>query len=321
MQHTLDLPPGYRLRRGSDILTLCRSDDSIVARFSGRGANLKEVRKEAQRDYYPPTIYNHEPPIPEALSDRPCLQVRFFGHFEILCNGQPLALGRNGKVVAIFKYLLAHRERQVSRDKLMEWLWPESSLKKARCSLNVAVCTLRKLLSECSAGLKDYILLEEGYYRLCPSGRVRTDVEEFERRYEQGSRLEKINRMEGAAAYERAIELYRGEYLLENLYDDWTMIERERLSNAYMDMLVWLAVYYKQSEHFQESIQLCYRILKQDHSHENTHLLLTEVYTLLGSYGRALHQYRMYKAIVKSIHGTEASVQTQKRFEKVLGRL
>jgi LuxR family transcriptional regulator, maltose regulon positive regulatory protein len=321
MQHTLDLPAGYRLRRDADILTLCRSDDSIVARFSGRGANLREVRKVAQQDYYPQTIYNHEKPMPEALSDRPCLQVRFLGHFEILCNGKPIALGRNGKVLAIFKYLLANPQRQVSRDKLMEWLWPESSLKKARSSLNVAVCTLRKLLSECSAGLQNYILLEEGYYRLCPSGRVRTDVEEFERRYEQGCRLEKINRMEGAAEYERAIELYRGEYLLENLYDDWTMIERERLSNAYMDMLQWLAGYYKQTEQLQESIQLCYRILKKDRCHENTHLLLTEAYTLLGSYGRALHQYRMYRAILQSTHGTEPSVPTQKRFEKVLGRL
>jgi len=56
-------------------------------------------------------------------------------------------------------------------------------------------------------------LLEEGYYRLCPTVWVLTDVEEFDRGYEQGCRLEKINRIEGAAEYEAAIELYRGEYL------------------------------------------------------------------------------------------------------------
>jgi DNA-binding SARP family transcriptional activator len=95
----------------------------------------------------------------------------------------------------------------------MEWLWPESSLKKARSLLNVAICTLRRLVSECSAGLHNYILLEEGYYRLCPTVWVLTDVEEFDRGYEQGCRLEKINRIEGAAEYEAAIELYRGEYL------------------------------------------------------------------------------------------------------------
>lgn len=320
-QRALDLPTGYRLRRDPDILTLCRSDDSTVARFSGVGADLNEIRKTAEQDCYPGTIYNYASPIPEALTDQPCLQVRFFGHFEILCNGEPVGLGRNGKALAIFKYLLAHRDRRLSRDHLMESLWPESTPNKARSLLNVAICTLRRLLNDCSAGLQNYILLEEGYYRLCPTVWVVTDVDEFDRRYEQGCRLEKINRIEGAAEYERAIELYRGDYLLDHLYEDWTMVERERLSNAYVDMLEQLAMYYKQTEQLQKRIQLCYRILKKDRSHENSHLLLTEAYALIGSYGRALHQYRLFKGVLKSTHGTEPSVETEERFEKVLGRL
>jgi LuxR family transcriptional regulator, maltose regulon positive regulatory protein len=320
MQHTLELPTGYRLRRDPDILSLCRSDDFIVARFSGVGADPNEVRKAAEQDYLG-TIYDHEAPIPDAVADQPCLQVRFFGHFEMLCNGDPVGLGRRSKALAIFKHLLAHRNQQASRDHLMEWLWPESSLKEACSSLNVAICTLRKLLRECSAGLQNYILLEEGYYRLCPTVRVVTDVEEFDLRYEQGRRLEKTNRIEGAAQYEKAVELYRGDYLLEHLYDDWTMVERERLSNAYMDMLERLAVYYKETEQLRESIRICYRILEKDRGHENCHLLLTEAYVLLGSYGRASHQYGLFKGVLKSAWGTEPSVETQERFEKVLVRL
>jgi LuxR family transcriptional regulator, maltose regulon positive regulatory protein len=292
----------------------------MVAAFSSVGADLNEVRKSAEQDYQG-TTYNHEAPISDAVTDQPCLQARFFGHFEILCNGEPLGLGRNGKAPAILKYLLAHRDRRVSRDDLMEWLWPESTPKKARSSLNVAICSLRKLLSDCSAGLQNCILLEQGYYRLCSSVRVEKDVDEFDLRYEQGRRVEKTNRMEGAAEYERAVELYRGEYLLEHLYEDWTMVERERLSNAYLDMLERLAVYYKETEQLRESIRISYRILEKDRSHENTHLLLTECYAFLGSYGRALRQYRLFKGVLKSTHGTEPSVEMEKRFENVLGRL
>jgi two-component SAPR family response regulator len=149
---------------------------------------------------------------------------------------------------------------------------------------------------------------------------VVTDVEEFDRRYERGRCLEKINRIEGAAEYEKAVELYRGEYLLEHLYDDWTMVERERLSNAYMDMLERLAVYYKETEQLWESIRISYRILQKDRCHETCHLLLAEAYALLGSYSRAMHQYRLFKGILKSTHSTEPSVEAEKRFEKVLGR-
>jgi LuxR family transcriptional regulator, maltose regulon positive regulatory protein len=150
---------------------------------------------------------------------------------------------------------------------------------------------------------------------------VATDVEEFDFRYERGRRLEKTDRIEGAAEYERAIELYRGDYLLEYLYEDWAMVERERLSNAYVDMLERLAVYYKESEQLWESIRICYRILQNDRANENCHLLLTEAYVLLGSYGRALNQYRLFKSLLKSGCGTEPSGEVEKRFGKVLGRL
>jgi LuxR family maltose regulon positive regulatory protein len=185
----------------------------------------------------------------------------------------------------------------------------------------VAVCALRKHLSERSAGLQNYVLLDQGYYRLCPSVRVATDVEEFDLRYEEGHRLEKTDRAEGAAQCEKAVELYRGEYLLEDLYEDWTMIERERLSHAYLDMLERLALYYKGTEQIKESNRICHWMLEEDCCHETSHLLLTEIYVLLGSYGRALHQYRLFRSILKGACGTEPSLETQKRFEEVLGRL
>ena len=84
----------------------------------------------------------------------------------------------------------------------------------------------------------NYILLEEGYYRLSPAVGVATDIEDFDEGYERGRRLERMDRAEEAArAYEEAVALYRGDYLLEDLYEDWTMVERERLSNTHVEML------------------------------------------------------------------------------------
>jgi hypothetical protein len=124
VRHTLDLPAGYHLKRDPDILTLCRLDGSIVTAFSSGGVNLNEVRKAAELDHHRRAIHDREPPLPDAVTDQPCSQARFFGHFEMLCNGEPVDLGRNGKALAIFKYLLAHRDRRVSRDHLMGWMWP-----------------------------------------------------------------------------------------------------------------------------------------------------------------------------------------------------
>jgi DNA-binding SARP family transcriptional activator len=246
--------------------------------------------------------------------------VFFFGQFEMLCEGEAMQLGRNGKALTILKYLLANRSRPVSQDHLMGWLWPESNLKKARWSLNSAIHGLRKLIGGCSPSLSaGYVTLEDGYYRLSPAVRVWTDVEEFDERCEEGRRLQKGGNVQAAAVeYERAIELYRGDYLIEDLYDDWTMVERERLANAYMDMLGRLAVYYMESGKYQESIRDCYRVLAKDRCHEDSYRLLMRCYARLGLRGRALEQYRICEKILGQEYGTTPSSETRSLYAGIL---
>ena len=283
---SLELPAGYYLERDPDVLILRRLDGSMVGAFSARGALPEAVRKAVEES---DNVGSHEgarlrlPPGGQRCR-------RFFGHFELLCDGEPVHLGRNGKALAILKYLLAHRSRPVSQDHLMGWLWPDSNLKKARWSLNSAIHGLRKLLGRCpsaSGGESvNYILLEEGYYRLSPAVGVATDIEDFDEGYERGRRLERMDRAEEAArAYEEAVALYRGDYLLEDLYEDWTMVERERLSNTHVEMLDRLAVHYMQSGQLRDSVRACYEVLEKDRCHEDSHRLLMSCYVRLGQRG------------------------------------
>jgi DNA-binding SARP family transcriptional activator len=308
---SLELPTGYYVERDPDVLVLRRRDGSMVGAFSARGAAPEAVKRaieeSSQGGVTSPT--------------RPALRARFFGHFELLCDGEAIHLGRNGKALAILKYLLAHRARPVSQDHLMGWLWPESNLKKARWSLNSAVHGLRKLLAGCPTSAEvSYVLLEEGHYRLSPGVRVATDVEEFDELYEQGRGLERAGRADEAAArYEEAIELYRGDYLVEDLYEDWTMVERERLSNAYVDMLDRLAVHYLESGQLRESVRACYQVLEKDRCHEDSHRLLMRCYVRLGQRGRALRQYGLCERILAQEYGTAPSPETWSLYGELLG--
>jgi LuxR family transcriptional regulator, maltose regulon positive regulatory protein len=208
----------------------------------------------------------------------------------------------------------------------MGWLWPHSNLKKARWSLNSAIHSLRKLLGECAAASSraassssSYVVLEEGYYRLCSEVQVLSDVEQFDSFYEEGRRLHREGRVEQAAShYERAISLYRGEYLLEDLYEDWTMVERERLSNAYIDMLGRLALYYFKTDEHQESIRASYRILEKDRCHEESYRMLMRSYWRLGLRGRALRQYRLCERILRQECGGAPSPETQALYRSLL---
>jgi LuxR family maltose regulon positive regulatory protein len=317
---SLKLPTGYYLQRDPDVLILRQLDGTTLGAFSARGALPGAAVENNGSRQRPSADLQEAPPLAAAHS---ALRATFFGHFEMFCNDEAVPLGRNGKVLTILKYLLAHRSRPVSQDHLMGWLWPESSLKKARWSLNSAIHVLRKLLSSCpaSAASANYVVLEEGYYRLSPSVQLETDVEQFDAHYEKGRRLlDKAQRTkEGAAEYERAIELYRGDYLIEDLYEDWTMVERERLSNAYVEMLGRLAIHYMEVGQPQESIRACYKLLEKDRCHEDSYRVLMRCYVSLGLRGRALRHYRLCKAVLEQEYGTAPSPETRSLYSSLLG--
>jgi two-component SAPR family response regulator len=153
-------------------------------------------------------------------------------------------------------------------------------------------------------------VFKKGSYCFSSNIEVLTDVGEFDARYENGCRLEKARRMEEAAAeYKEAIELYRDDYLVEDLYEDWTMVERERLSNAYMDMLSRLACYYLECRQPQESIRTSYKLLKKDPCHEDSYRLMMECFLHLGLRSRALNQYQLCRHMLRREHDMEPSLE------------
>jgi DNA-binding SARP family transcriptional activator len=312
---SLELPANFYLENDPDVLTLRRrGDDSMVAAFSALGVTPGAVRQAAEE-----ACRREERRAP--ATDFVHLQARFFGRFELLRDGEEVGpLSRGGKAVSVLKYLLAHGSRPVSQDYLMGWLWPESDLKRARWSLNSTVYSLRKLLSVGAPSPDPVVLFEEGCYRLCPRVRVSSDVGEFDAHYERGSRLEGAGRkVEAAAEYEEAVALYRGDFLAEDLYEDWTMIERERLTNTYVDALDRLADHHAENGRLRDAIQMCHRILGKDPCHEHAHRRIMEYYIRLGLRGRALHQYRLCCTILEHTCEMEPSPETVSLYNRLLG--
>ena len=264
----------------------------------------------------PPT----EAPI--RVAAQPWLRVHFFGRFEFLQDGEVMCLGRNAKALAILKYLIAHQgERPVSQDYLMGWLWPESDPRKARWSLNSAIYALRKLLSSHLPFLptSEAIEFDESGYRLSPRVLISADIEEFDSHYEEGLRLEEVGRVpEAVAEYEEATKLYRGDYLVEDLYEDWTMIERERLIEAYTDLSRRLAARYMECGRLREGVRFCYRVMEKDRSDEDAHRLLMMCFARLGQRGRALRQYGLCEQALRNDYDTPPSPGIRALYTSIL---
>ena len=298
------------------VLAACVEEQPDGTRHASSALTTSEATGTTARRGMPPI----KAPVHAAGQHR--LRVRFFGRFELLRDGEVVPLGRNARALAILKYLLARRgDRPVPQDHLMGWLWPESDPKRARWSLNSAVCALRKSLSRClpASPPSEAILFEGGGYRLSPRFRCSVDTEEFDSHYEKGLRLEKAARApEAVAEYEKAAELYRGDYLTEDLYEEWTMTERERLVEACTDLLRRLAVHHLRTGQPRESVRACYRVLEKDRCDEQAHRLLMECFVRLGQRGRALRQYGLCEQALRHEYELAPSPETQTLYASIL---
>ncbi len=223
----------------------------------------------------------------------PALAVYCLGPFRAYQHGVPVAAWSNGKGKAIFKYLVANRGRPTSKDVLMDLFWRNADPDAARNNLNVALHGLRQSLRD---GQPDSnpILFEDDAYLLNPALAVWVDVEEFALHYEAGQSLERAGKPgEAMLEYNLAEALYQGDFLEEDLYDDWPMARRESLKDSYFFVLDRMSRFYLEQGRYDLSIQLSQKILAKDDCREDVHVRLMRCYSRQGQPHLALRQYQL----------------------------
>src|SRR5439155_26592099 len=127
------------------------------------------------------------------------------------------------KVAALLAYLALHPE-QHAREKLAALCWGDSSDAQARASLRTALNALRKQAGE-SVVVADRLTVQ-----LNPAQPMWVDALAFA--HLAGS--------DSSGDWQTAVELYQGD-LLPDFYDEWIMLERERLREQYVQTRLWLA--------------------------------------------------------------------------------
>ncbi|UCC63050.1 MAG: hypothetical protein JSV36_20285, partial [Anaerolineae bacterium] len=244
---------------------------------SGRGATpVSPVDEEKQGGHAPPSLVVY------------CL-----GSLRVYNNEQSIEQWPNQKCKSIFKYMIGHRERPIHSEILMDLFWRDADPKAARRNLYQAIYNLRQALQTGGPDFP-YILCEESCYRLNPELELWVDSEAFCLHYQTGQRLEHEGRLlEAIREYELAENLYEGEFLAQDRYEDWLFDHREHLKRAYLDILGRLSQHYFDQEQFATCIAFCQKILSEDNCHEDAHQRLMRCYLRQGQRHLALRQYHL----------------------------
>jgi DNA-binding SARP family transcriptional activator len=234
---------------------------------------------------------NHPDPSMQGVNTRlltrlesvppPLLRIITFGRFEVFRYGMviPTKAWRR-KAGELFRLLLISPGRTLSREQIIDALWPDKSASTAIVFFHQATSALRRALE---LDLPDkfpsrYLLIDEGQVRLLLPTGSQIDHEIFEAHIKKGE-------------WKAALQIYQGEPFALDRYHDWASWKREQLIQLGLKALLADATQSLEDGDAEQVLISCQRILTEEAWHEQATLLGMQAYLKLNNRPGALRLY------------------------------
>ncbi|MFL5805417.1 MAG: ATP-binding protein [Roseiflexaceae bacterium] len=243
----------------------------------------------------------------------PTLHIQLLGGFRLTADDAPGPPLDSPRLQALLAHLLLQRDAPHARAHLAFQLWPDTTESQAHANLRTLLHRLRQALPDADRLL--HIDAQTVQWRGDAPDTL--DVADFERSLAQAAAAEQVGDHGTArASFIEAVERYHGD-LLPGWYDDWVLLERERLRQAFLAGLEKLVVLLEQTNEYGAAIGYAQRLLRHDPLHEATYQHLMRLHTLSGDRASAVRVYRTCATVLERELGVEPSPATHESYERV----
>lgn len=247
----------------------------------------------------------------------PLLKIYMLGRF-VVYRGTELiedSAWKRRKAKNILKLLILAPNHQLLKDRLFEWLWPDQDPARAANNLHRTLFILRRVLQPDLSNAADshYIAFKDEVLALNTNTIAWVDVEEFEH-------LVQLGRQQGdsLAHYESARALYQGEFLPEDLYEDWARDHRETLKMTYSNLLQRMAQIYSQRTDYNKAISCLQDLLAVDPIYEDVYCDLMRLYVQVGQRHQALYLYQQAVETLRQELNVDPLAETTTLYQAIL---
>jgi predicted ATPase/DNA-binding SARP family transcriptional activator/DNA-binding CsgD family transcriptional regulator len=247
---------------------------------------------------------------------RKIVRVWLLGGFRISVGSGtiPQDAWRLKKAATLVKLLALAPGHRLHREQAMDLLWPNAGRKAASNNLRQALHTTRKVLDPAEGSY--YLASKNEALVLCPEGELWVDVDAFE---------QAAARARGAketATYRAALDLYEGDLLPEDRYEEWTEGRREELRQMYVALLVELAGLHEERGELGLAIEALRKATAKESTSEEAQVALMRLHAISGRPERALAQYERLRDALSRGLGTQPSASSRRlRDELAAGSL
>lgn len=237
------------------------------------------------------------------------LEIYGLGQARVVRDDRPIPSSAWQAAMAkeLFFYILLHEP--VERDVVGAVFWPELPGEKMSNNFHSTLYRVRKALGS------DAVVVTGGRYAVGVD--YWFDVQEFETLIER-ARLLPPRDWQAQDLWERAVELYQGDFLPE-VDRAWCVPKREEIRGAYVEALVELGRCCEAGDRFEAAVAWYRRALGEDELREDVHRRIMRAYVELGRRSDALVQYRECQEVLRRDLGVAPSPKTRKLYEEITG--
>ena len=226
------------------------------------------------------------------------LRVELLQGFELTNRGQPVRLQLSAQRVVAF---VALQRRAVERLYVAGRLWPDSSERHASASLRTVLWRLRQT---------NVPIVDANSTRIGLNGAVHVDVHEIAARAEAA-----ITNSSATPPGSCRLLLPAGE-LLADWYDDWVVIERERIRHLQLRALETLCRQLTAEGRYAEAVEAGDAAVSAEPLRESAHRAVIEAFLAEGNTSDALRQYGVCREVLARHLGLAPSESLQ----QIVGR-
>jgi DNA-binding SARP family transcriptional activator len=216
------------------------------------------------------------------------------------------------KARQLLQLLITRRGQWLSRDQIVDLLWPDLPAENAARDFKVALNALNHALEPRRLHnlLPYFIIRKANTYGINPQAMLVTDIDIFNN----------LATSSDVSDLQRAITLYEEDFLPDCLYSDWCSTERHAYRQKLLAVTERLAQLHLHAQRWEAAIEVCQAALRRDQCWEPAYAQMIQAYIAQGETAQALAVYQRCEAVLWDELAVTPSDEIQK-LRRSIGKL
>lgn len=242
------------------------------------------------------------------------LNLNFLGKAKVEYNGKSVVESFRNKTTALICLLVINNDKYLSREKVLDYLWPDSSEEAAKNNLRFNLWLIKKNIGTSETN-QEFLLIDKDHCGINMNYEFQCDILDIMNfKPQQAKSIESLLRLKN---------MFVGEFLEGCYYnncDDFNEIiifERTRFENFRVQILKGLEELYEEEGNTEECLNVLKEILDIEQYDEEVAAKILTLYMEIGNRGSGIVFYNSFRDRLASRLGIQPSEKLRKKYEEL----